>query len=86
MQSILCQKEVIIGYFYPNFNSNQPSTFSKGIIKSVLSPRNWGLSTNRATPLIKVGNETHSFNYWDYVKHLKGLFYMQSQIKTYMVF
>ena len=40
IQSILCQKEIMIEYFYPNSNSNQP-TFNKCIVKTVLSPRDW---------------------------------------------
>jgi len=67
IQSILYQKDMTIEHFYPNSNSNQPLTFSKCIIKSVLSVRDYGLSTNRAIPLIKAENETYSFNYWNYV-------------------
>jgi len=59
---LLIQREVEITHFYPNECPNNPHNFSKHIIKIVLRPQDWVLSTNRAVP-IKHGNETYSFNY-----------------------
>ena len=52
MQTLLVQKDVFIKHFYPNSNSNQPpafskpATFSKCIIRTVLSPKYLGLNTH----------------------------------------
>ena len=73
-------------HFYPNSNFNQPLTFSKCIIKFILSPRDCGLSTNRVISLIKPGKETYSFNLWEYVATFYNTFLCDNLKLKHMIF
>ena len=71
---ILLMRDVEITHFYPNGSPSNPPNFSKCIIKNALKPKEWGISTNRVFP-IKHGNETYSFNYWDYISAFYNTFF-----------
>jgi len=47
MQSLLEQRGVTVEHHFPNSNTNQPPTFSKCIIKTILSPKDWEFSTRQ---------------------------------------
>lgn len=72
MQTLLTCTNISIEHFYSNSDSSAVPNFSKYIIKSVVA-KNIGFRTHKAVT-IRVGNEIHSFNYWDYVSAFYNTF------------